>query len=156
MVSKIPTMPIAAAAPGQCSATFAAGQQCGGNLTGTMYSCAMFPASCTNKQWSGSCCPAGSDCATLPTAADWCMTCGGNIPRSLATAAENAPDEQPSMCLRMGANNDFDYGCVLGASLMFYEAQRSGKLPAGNRIKWRGNAGLLDTAPNGASLAGGW
>lgn len=155
-LAAIPTTPLAAAAPGQCAANFAAGQQCGGNLTGTLYSCAMFRASCTNKAWAGGCCPAASACATLPTAGDWCMTCGGSIPKSLATAAENAPAEQPSMCLRMGANNDFDYGCVMGASLMFYEAQRSGKLPANNRIKWRGDAGLLDKAPNGASLAGGW
>lgn len=60
------------------------------------------------------------------------------------------------MCTRLAAGGDFDYGCVLGASIMFYEAQRSGKLPAGNRIPWRGNAGLQDKAPNGASIVGGW
>jgi hypothetical protein len=60
------------------------------------------------------------------------------------------------MCTRLAAGGDFDYGCVLGAAVMFYEAQRSGKLPAGNRIPWRGNAGLQDKAPNGASLVGGW
>jgi hypothetical protein len=51
---------------------------------------------------------------------------------------------------------DFDYGCTLGSSMFFYEAQRSGKLPADNPVKWRGSAGLKDTAPNGNSIAGGW
>lgn len=156
VVAAIPTIPLAAAAPGQCAANFALGQQCGGNLTGSLYSCSMFPASCTNTIWAGGCCPAASPCTTLAAAGNWCMTCGGEIPKSLATAAENAPAEQPSMCLRMGPNNDFDYGCVLGASMKFYDAQRSGKLPASNPIPWRGDTGLLDKAPNGASLAGGW
>jgi hypothetical protein len=60
------------------------------------------------------------------------------------------------MCTRLAAGGDFDYGCVLGAAIMFYEAQRSGKLPASNRIPWRGNSGLQDKAPNGASIVGGW
>eukprot|EP00775_Hariotina_reticulata_P011571 gene11571-11715_t len=34
------------------------------------------------------------------------------------------------MCTQSNANGDFDYGCVLGASMLFYDAQRSGKLPA--------------------------
>jgi len=156
IVQSIPTSQPAAAAPGQCAATLAVSQQCGGNLTGTLYTCSMFPNSCTNTKWAGGCCPPASPCQTLENADNWCWTCGGQIPKSLATAAENAPAEQPSMCLRLGPNSDFDYGCVLGASLKFYEAQRSGKLPATNKIAWRGDAGLLDRAPNGASLAGGW
>jgi hypothetical protein len=43
------------------------------------------------------------------------------------------------MCCAAG---EYDYGQVLGLSFMFYEAQRSGKLPANNRIKWRGDSGL--------------
>ena len=53
-------------------------------------------------------------------------------------------------------NGDFDYGCVLGASMLFYEAQRSGNLPANNRISWRGDSGMLDKAPNGVPLIGGF
>eukprot|EP00877_Chromochloris_zofingiensis_P004306 jgi/Chrzof1/13877/Cz08g15270.t1 len=59
------------------------------------------------------------------------------------------------MCSTM-PNGDYDYPCVLGAAMLFYEAQRSGSLPANNRIKWRGNSGLYDVAPNNQSLAGGW
>jgi hypothetical protein len=50
----------------------------------------------------------------------------------------------------------YDYGQVLGLSLKFYEAQRSGKLPANNRIKWRGDSGLTDAAPDGRDVTGGW
>jgi hypothetical protein len=41
-----------------------------------------------------------------------------------------------------GAGGEYDYGQVLGLSMMFYEAQRSGKLTTNNRIKWRGDSGL--------------
>lgn len=50
----------------------------------------------------------------------------------------------------------YDYGQVLGLSFKFYEAQRSGKLPANNRIKWRGDSGLTDRAPDGRDVTGGW
>lgn len=39
----------------------------------------------------------------------------------------------------------FDYGEALDKSFMFFEAQRSGKLPLGlQRVKWRGDSGLKD------------
>jgi hypothetical protein len=141
-------------APGQCAVSFAPAQQCGGNLTGTLYNCSMFD-SCDNTAWAGGCCPAAAPCMTLSNAGGWCQTCGGKPPAALVSASK-AAGEAPTMCNQMGPNGDFDYGCVLGASLLFYEAQRSGKLPANNRIKWRGNTGLNDRAPNGASIAGGW
>jgi len=50
----------------------------------------------------------------------------------------------------------YDYNEVIGASLKFYEAQRSGVLPSGNRIPWRGDSGLLDRTANGSSLVGGY
>lgn len=37
-----------------------------------------------------------------------------------------------------------NYGDALGKSLLFFEAQRSGKLPAEQHVKWRGNSGLRD------------
>lgn len=39
---------------------------------------------------------------------------------------------------------------------MFYEFQRSGKLPASQRNNWRGDSGLADGADVGIDLAGGW
>lgn len=44
----------------------------------------------------------------------------------------------------------FDYGEALDKGLMFFEAQRSGKLPLGHqRVKWRGDSGLVDGFPQG-------
>ena len=51
----------------------------------------------------------------------------------------------------------YDYGQVLGLSWLFYEAQRSGKLPAGNRVAWRSDSALQDVAPDGITdVTGGW
>jgi len=50
----------------------------------------------------------------------------------------------------------YDYGQVLGMSLMFYEAQRSGKLPANNRMCLERRANLNDRAPDGRDVTGGW
>ncbi|DBA75362.1 TPA: hypothetical protein ACH3X1_010629 [Trebouxia sp. C0004] len=55
------------------------------------------------------------------------------------------------------ANADgLDYGQVLGMSWLFYEAQRSGPLPATNRIPYRGDSALSDAAPDGTPMTGGW
>jgi hypothetical protein len=50
----------------------------------------------------------------------------------------------------------YDYGAVLRGSLLFYEAQRAGKLPADNRISWRGDSMLMDKGENGEDLTGGY
>ena len=50
----------------------------------------------------------------------------------------------------------FNYGEALQKSLFFYEAQRSGALPATKRINWRGDSGLQDGADVGKDLTGGW
>ena len=49
-----------------------------------------------------------------------------------------------------------DYARVLELSLLFYEAQRSGKLPKNNRIPWRGDSALNDRGLNGEDLSGGY
>lgn len=70
----------------------------------------------------------------------------------------HAIEPRVSMRLRLPCSNQ-SLAClwqVLDASYRFYEAQRSGVLPAGNRIPWRGDSALHDSAPNGASLVGGW
>ncbi|BAJ32778.1 MULTISPECIES: glycoside hydrolase family 9 protein [Kitasatospora] len=50
----------------------------------------------------------------------------------------------------------FDYGEALQKSLLFYEAQQSGKLPATNRVSWRGDSALDDGKDVGLDLTGGW
>ncbi|OEL30581.1 Endoglucanase 2 [Dichanthelium oligosanthes] len=49
-----------------------------------------------------------------------------------------------------------DYGTALSKSILYYEAQRSGRLPGGQRIAWRDNSGLLDGKANGVDLVGGY
>lgn len=39
---------------------------------------------------------------------------------------------------------EFDYRDALSKSILFLEAQRSGKLPQSQRVKWRGDSGLTD------------
>jgi endoglucanase len=48
----------------------------------------------------------------------------------------------------------YDYGAVIAESLLFYEAQRSGKLPDNNRIPWRGDSALEDAVVGGYYDAG--
>jgi len=50
----------------------------------------------------------------------------------------------------------FNYGDALGKSILFYEAQRSGKLPTTNRVPWRGDSALNDGADVGRDLTGGY
>ena len=48
---------------------------------------------------------------------------------------------------------ELDYGDAVDKSLMFMEAQRSGKLPINQRVKWRGDSGLRDGFLQGVSLS---
>jgi hypothetical protein len=54
------------------------------------------------------------------------------------------------------ASSNYNYDHVLHLSLLYYEAQRSGYLPADNRIPWRGNSALHDRGINGEDLTGGY
>lgn len=48
----------------------------------------------------------------------------------------------------------YAYGEVLCESMLFYEAERSGKLPADNRVPWRGDSALDDLVVGGYYDAG--
>ena len=52
--------------------------------------------------------------------------------------------------------SSYNYHEVLGKSILFYEAQRSGKLPVNNRVPWRKDSALNDRGQNGEDLTGGW
>jgi endoglucanase len=49
-----------------------------------------------------------------------------------------------------------NYGEALQKSILFYEAQQTGKLPEWNRFPWRGNSTPKDGADVGLDLTGGW
>jgi hypothetical protein len=50
----------------------------------------------------------------------------------------------------------YDYKEVLCKSLLFYEAQRSGKLPPDQKVTWRGDSALNDRGENDEDLTGGY
>ncbi|GAA1290405.1 glycoside hydrolase family 9 protein [Saccharothrix xinjiangensis] len=50
----------------------------------------------------------------------------------------------------------FNYGEALQKSIWFYDAQRSGDLPADNRVSWRGDSALQDGRDAGLDLSGGF
>ncbi|XP_071934489.1 endoglucanase 14-like [Coffea arabica] len=56
------------------------------------------------------------------------------------------------------ANNvvSIDYGLALRKSLLYFEAQRSGKLPPNQRAQWRGDSALRDGNDVGVDLVGGY
>ncbi|XP_039036432.1 endoglucanase-like [Hibiscus syriacus] len=50
----------------------------------------------------------------------------------------------------------YDYKDALGKAILFFEGQRSGKLPASQRVKWRGDSALDDGKPDNVKLVGGY
>ncbi|CAN6803947.1 unnamed protein product, partial [Brassica oleracea] len=50
----------------------------------------------------------------------------------------------------------FDYGEALSKSLLYFEAQRSGRLPYNQRVTWRDHSGLTDGLEQGVDLVGGY
>ncbi|KIZ05445.1 hypothetical protein MNEG_2515 [Monoraphidium neglectum] len=78
----------------------------------------------------------------------------GSIGKGIAGKGALAP--RAPVPARVAPNGDPAYGDVLSLSFLFYEAQRSGKLPPSNRISWRGDSGLQDRAPDGRDVTGGW
>ncbi|KAK9105936.1 hypothetical protein Scep_022780 [Stephania cephalantha] len=49
-----------------------------------------------------------------------------------------------------------DYGDALRKSILFFEGQRSGKLPPDQRLKWRRDSALRDGSTAGVDLTGGY
>lgn len=62
----------------------------------------------------------------------------------------------PLLTTTAAAAPDLNYAEALQKSMFFYEAQRSGDLPASNRVSWRGDSGLGDGSDVGKDLTGGW
>ncbi|CAD6339661.1 unnamed protein product [Miscanthus lutarioriparius] len=65
-----------------------------------------------------------------------------------AAAAETPPP--PASSAR------HDYEDALRKSLLYFEAQRSGRLPHGQRVAWRDHSGLTDGLEQGVDLVGGY
>ena len=84
------------------------------------------------------------------TPSDWYeRRCDGNMQQGYCAA-------QPAQAVPDFRDNATDYEKLIHLSNLFYEMQRSGKLPDTNRIPWRGDTGLKDGCDVGHDLTGGW
>ncbi|KAF5734364.1 Endoglucanase 1 [Tripterygium wilfordii] len=61
-----------------------------------------------------------------------------------------------SVSLFSSAFTPQDYSDALAKSILFFEGQRSGKLPPNQRLKWRGDSGLSDGSSYHVDLVGGY
>lgn len=61
-----------------------------------------------------------------------------------------------SLVLFCSAFTSKDYSEALEKSILFFEGQRSGKLPSNQRASWRGNSGLSDGSSYHVDLVGGY
>ncbi|WP_444950480.1 glycoside hydrolase family 9 protein [Micromonospora ureilytica] len=75
---------------------------------------------------------------------------------ALLTGASLAVTAPPSGSASAAPAATYNYAEALQKSLLFYEAQQSGRLPDWNRVSWRGDSALTDGASAGVDLTGGW
>uniref|UniRef100_A0A5B6YHV1 cellulase n=1 Tax=Davidia involucrata TaxID=16924 RepID=A0A5B6YHV1_DAVIN len=61
-----------------------------------------------------------------------------------------------SLTLSCCAFTSQDYSDALEKSILFFEGQRSGKLPSNQRLTWRGDSGLSDGSSYHVDLVGGY
>lgn len=79
--------------------------------------------------------------------------CGGGTEQSASSPAPQAAARVQPTAL---AAPKYNYAEALQKSVLFYEAQQSGKLPTWNRVSWRGDSRLSDGSDVGHDLTGGW
>ncbi|KAH0987552.1 hypothetical protein GBA52_014729 [Prunus armeniaca] len=56
----------------------------------------------------------------------------------------------------ISSSQSFHYGDALSKSLLYFESQRSGRLPYNQRVTWRHQSGLTDGLEQGVDLVGGY
>ncbi|KAL0312542.1 UNVERIFIED_CONTAM: Endoglucanase [Sesamum radiatum] len=67
------------------------------------------------------------------------------------TAKSIKDDDRQHLC-----SSDARYEDALSKGILFFEGQRSGKLPAAQRVEWRGDSALSDGSLENVSLSGGY
>lgn len=82
-------------------------------------------------------------------------TSGSRVTQAPMNTDLPAQNTQPPMNAIQQSPTKYNYGEALGLSILFYDAQRSGRLPANNPIPWRGDSAVND-GDNGIDLSGGW
>ncbi|GLT32976.1 hypothetical protein SLA2020_076030 [Shorea laevis] len=68
----------------------------------------------------------------------------------------NVQSWQPSILLFSSVHGNPNYGEALAKSILFFQGQRSGRLPPDQKITWRSNSGLSDGLLAGVNLTGGY
>ncbi|KAF7058800.1 hypothetical protein CFC21_065785 [Triticum aestivum] len=80
-------------------------------------------------------------------------------PVAAAAAAALVLLQAAALALSLGcdaAAAEPDYREALSKSLLYFEAQRSGRLPYNQRVRWRGHSGITDGLQQGVDLVGGY
>lgn len=72
----------------------------------------------------------------------WCILFASKI------SAGAREDEDFIHCLSSSSSSSYDYKDALSKGILFFEGQRSGKLPNTQRVKWRGDSALSDGNPD--------
>ncbi|MBA0806201.1 hypothetical protein Gohar_005663 [Gossypium harknessii] len=80
----------------------------------------------------------------------WGLVLCCNLAMTLASSSHN------ELAFEDVEHLSYDYKDALGKAIMFFEGQRSGKLPANQRQKWRGDSALTDGKPDNVNLVGGY
>ncbi|XP_056022414.1 uncharacterized protein LOC125673704 isoform X2 [Ostrea edulis] len=70
------------------------------------------------------------------------------------TSSNSQPGSHPHVTSENSV--EFNYSEALTLSILFFDAQRSGVLPANNPIPWRKDSAVSDHGDNGEDLTGGW
>ncbi|MFO0842477.1 MAG: glycoside hydrolase family 9 protein [Gemmataceae bacterium] len=74
----------------------------------------------------------------------------------IGTIVDNDTPPPPPPPPPGGGTGKFNYGEALQKALFFYEANRSGDLPANYRVGWRGDSAMNDGKDVGLDLTGGY
>lgn len=93
----------------------------------------------------------GSDCKLLKTKRKWTKAIGVALSISVLSSLVSFIPQTNTY-----AAGTYNYGEALQKSIMFYEFQRSGDLPADKRDNWRDDSGMKDGSDVGVDLTGGW
>ena len=74
----------------------------------------------------------------------------GNLDEDDDDGGDEDDDHHDNSSPKPSGSGKYDYNDALHKSIIFYEAQRSGMLPANNRVDWRGDSATDDL------IKGGW
>ncbi|WWD16401.1 hypothetical protein CI109_100827 [Kwoniella shandongensis] len=87
------------------------------------------------------------------------LSCAGSTLAQLTPSATYSPPSASAGLTSSTSTPNAQWSNILGNSLYFYDAQRSGKLDQGaygNRVEWRNDSALEDGSDWNLDLTGGW